>query len=65
MGGITWASANDLPLEFQEERQVPKKRAGESFAKIKTITRKLSDVMMGLIAIHAFLGFLYLLQLIG
>ena len=42
-----------------------KKRAGESFAKIKKLHGRLSDVMMGLIAIHAFLGFLYLLQLIG
>ena len=42
-----------------------KKRAGESFARIKELHGRLSDVMMGLIAIHAFLGFLYLLQLIG
>jgi len=33
--------------------------------KSKELHGRLSDVMMGLIAIHAFLGFLYLLQLIG
>jgi len=42
-----------------------KKKAGDSFVKIKELHGRLSDVMMGLIAIHAFLGFLYLLQLIG
>ena len=42
-----------------------KKAAGESFAKTKDLHGRLSDVMMGLIIIHAFLGFLYLLQLIG
>ena len=41
------------------------KRAGESFAKVKQLHGRLSDVMMGLIVIHAFLGFLYLIQLIG
>ncbi|MEE3303502.1 MAG: hypothetical protein VX191_01290 [Candidatus Thermoplasmatota archaeon] len=41
------------------------KKARESFAKVKELHGRLSDVMMGLIAIHAFLGFLYLLQLIG
>ena len=41
------------------------KKAGESFAKSKQLHGKLSDIMIGLIAIHAFLGFLYLLQLIG
>jgi len=41
-----------------------KKAAGESFARIKDLHGRLSDVMMGLILIHAFLGFLYLLQLI-
>ena len=43
----------------------PKKAAGESFARTKDLHGRLSDVMMGLIIIHAFLGFLYLLQLIG
>ena len=42
-----------------------KKAAGESFARVKDLHGRLSDVMMGLILIHAFLGFLYLLQLIG
>ena len=42
-----------------------KKAAGESFARTKDLHGRLSDVMMGLIIIHAFLGFLYLLQLIG
>ena len=42
-----------------------KKAAGESFARMKDLHGRLSDVMMGLILIHAFLGFLYLLQLIG
>ena len=42
-----------------------KKIAGESFARMKDLHGRLSDVMMGLILIHAFLGFLYLLQLIG
>ena len=41
------------------------KKAGKSFVKLKQLHGKLSDVMIGLIAIHAFLGFLYLLQLIG
>ena len=41
-----------------------KKVAGESFARTKDFHGKLSDLMMGLIIIHAFLGFLYLLQLI-
>ena len=41
------------------------KMAGKSFVKLKQLHGKLSDVMIGLIAIHAFLGFLYLLQLIG
>ena len=41
-----------------------KKVAGESFARTKDLHGRLSDLMMGLIAIHAFLGFLYLLQLI-
>ena len=41
------------------------KQAGKSFVKLKQLHGKLSDVMIGLIAIHAFLGFLYLLQLIG
>ena len=42
-----------------------RKAAGESFARTKDLHGRLSDVMMGLIIIHAFLGFLYLLQLIG
>ena len=42
-----------------------KKGAGESFARMKDLHGRLSDVMMGLIIIHAFLGFLYLLQLIA
>ena len=42
-----------------------KKVAGESFARMKDLHGRLSDVMMGLILIHAFLGFLYLLQIIG
>ena len=42
-----------------------KKAAGESFARTKDLHGRLSDVMVGLIIIHAFLGFLYLLQLIG
>ncbi len=41
------------------------KKEGKSFAKSKQLHGKLSDIMIGLIAIHAFLGFLYLLQLIG
>ena len=36
------------------------KKAGKSFAKSKQLHGKLSDIMIGLIAIHAFLGFLYL-----
>ena len=42
-----------------------KKVAGESFARLKDLHGRLSDVMMGLIIVHAFLGFLYLLQLIA
>ena len=42
-----------------------RKAAGESFSRTKDLHGRLSDVMMGLIIIHAFLGFLYLLQLIG
>ena len=42
-----------------------KKAAGESFARMKDLHGRLSDVMIGLILIHAFLGFLYLIQLIG
>ena len=42
-----------------------RKAAGEKFARMKDLHGRLSDVMMGLIAIHAFLGFLYLLQLLG
>ena len=46
-------------------RASSRKAAGESFARTKDLHGRLSDVMMGLIIIHAFLGFLYLLQLIG
>ena len=42
-----------------------RKAAGEKFARMKDLHGRLSDVMMGLIAIHAFLGFLYLLQILG
>ena len=42
-----------------------KKVAGEAFARLKDLHGRLSDVMMGLIIVHAFLGFLYLLQLIA
>jgi len=42
-----------------------KKVAGESFARLKDLHGRLSDVMMGLIIVHAFLGFLYLLQIIA
>ena len=46
-------------------RASSRKAAGESFARTKDLHGRLSDVMMALIIIHAFLGFLYLLQLIG
>ena len=46
-------------------RASSRKAAGESFARTKDLHGRLSDVMMGLIIIHAFLGFLYLLQLIA
>jgi len=46
-------------------RASSRKAAGESFSKTKNLHGRLSDVMMALIIIHAFLGFLYLLQLIG
>ena len=46
-------------------RASSRKAAGESFSRTKDLHGRLSDVMMGLIIIHAFLGFLYLLQLIG
>ena len=46
-------------------RASSRKAAGESFARTKKLHGRLSDVMMGLIIIHAFLGFLYLLELIG
>ena len=42
-----------------------RKAAGESYSKTRSSHGRLSDVMMVLIIIHAFLGFLYLLQLIG
>ena len=41
-------------------RASSRKAAGESFARTKDLHGRLSDVMMGLIIIHAFLGFLYL-----
>ena len=46
-------------------RASSRKAAGESFARTKDLHGRLSDVMMVLIIIHAFLGFLYLLHLIG
>ena len=46
-------------------RASSRKAAGESFARTKDLHGRLSDVMMALIIIHAFLGFLYLLQLVG
>ena len=46
-------------------RASSRKAAGESFARTKDLHGRLSDVMMVLIIIHAFLGFLYLLQLVG
>ena len=46
-------------------RASSRKAAGESFSRTKDLHGRLSDVMMVLIIIHAFLGFLYLLQLIG
>ena len=46
-------------------RASSRKAAGESFSKTKNLHGRLSDVMMVLIIIHAFLGFLYLLQLIA
>ncbi len=46
-------------------RASSRKAAGESFSRTKDLHGRLSDVMMMLIIIHAFLGFLYLLQLIG
>ncbi len=38
---------------------------GEKFTRVKELHGRISDVMMGLILIHAFLGFLYLLKIIG
>lgn len=46
-------------------RASSRKAAGESFSRTKDLHGRLSDVMMVLIIIHAFLGFLYLLQLVG
>ena len=46
-------------------RASTRKAVGESFSRTKDLHGRLSDVMMVLIIIHAFLGFLYLLQLIG
>ena len=46
-------------------RASSRKGAGESFSRTKDLHGRLSDLMMVLIIIHAFLGFLYLLQLIG
>ena len=46
-------------------RASSKKATAESFTKTKKLHGRLADIMMGLIIIHAFLGFLYLLELIG
>ena len=46
-------------------RASSRKAAGESFSRTKDLHGRLSDVMMVLIIIYAFLGFLYFLQLIG
>ena len=46
-------------------RASSRKAAGQSFSRTKDLHGRLSDVMIMLIIIHAFLGFLYLLQLIG
>ena len=46
-------------------RASARKAAGKSYSKTRVSHGRLSDVMMMLIIIHAFLGFLYLLQLIG
>lgn len=46
-------------------RASSRKAAGKSFSRTKDLHGRLSDVMMVLIIIHAFLGFLYLLQLVG
>ncbi|MED5158791.1 MAG: hypothetical protein VYD62_01080 [Candidatus Thermoplasmatota archaeon] len=40
------------------------KAEGQSFARSKKMHGRISDVMMMLVFIHAFLGFLYLLQII-
>tara|TARA_B100000700_G_scaffold109807_1_gene123757 strand:+ start:529 stop:999 length:471 start_codon:yes stop_codon:yes gene_type:complete len=41
------------------------RESGEKFSRIKTSHGKLSDLMAVLVAIHAFLGFLYLLTIIN
>jgi len=40
------------------------KAEGQSFARSKKMHGRISDVMMMLVFIHAFLGFLYLLQIL-
>ena len=40
------------------------KDSGESFARSKQMHGKISDVMLLLVIIHAFLGFLYLLKIL-
>ena len=40
------------------------KESGESFARSKQMHGKISDVMLLLVIIHAFLGFLYLLKIL-
>ncbi len=57
--------AAELENHETQGKTSAEKKGGKSFAKSKQLHGKLSDIMVGLIAIHAFLGFLYLLQLIG
>ena len=40
------------------------KSRGKSFARSKEFHGRISDVMMMLVVIHAFLGFLYLLKIL-
>lgn len=40
------------------------RESGEKFARIKEAHEKLSDLILMLVAIHAFLGFLYLLSIL-
>jgi hypothetical protein len=40
------------------------KAEGQSFARSKEMHGKISDLMMTLVFIHAFLGFLYLLAIL-